>query len=221
MNKTTWRGVTLDQRTADMMDEVAALSGSIYVQPSQGSYSGGVSASAGTHDGGGAIDIMNLTPEEYDRLVPIMRRVGFGAWHRRPDQSNWPHHVHGIAVQPGGKYDQGVLSSGAHSQVIDYYDGLNGLAGRGRDDATRAYVGRTWETYQEEDMALSDKDIDRIANAVWSKKFGEGKDAKNAQWYLHVTHRIARRFLGPGGKEGEAPPAKETLLNKVWQAVKK
>ena len=187
--QTWWRGVLLDARTADMMDQVAALSGP-YIQPSQGSYAnGGVAASAGTHDGGGAIDLMNLTPAQYDDLVVVMRQVGFAAWHRTPAQSDWPHHVHGIAVQPNGEWDQGVLSDGAASQVVDYYQGRNGLASGAPDDATRAYVGTTWETYQEENMPLTQADLDNIADAVlnklkWKYK-GQSDEAESLR--EHVT----------------------------------
>lgn len=161
---TTWRGVTLDVRTAAMMDEVAALAGSVYVRPTQGSASGGVAASAGTHDGGGAIDIAGqdagMTQADRDVIESAGRQVGFAMWIRTPDQSDWPWHLHGIAVQPGGRGDQGVLSAGAHGQVKDYYDGRNGLASGAADDGPRHWVGVTWETYQpptpepeEDDMA--------------------------------------------------------------------
>lgn len=146
---TTWHGVTLDARSAAMMDEVARLCDGIIIDPTQGSYSGGVSASAGTHDGGGAIDIAaeNLPQSHRDKIVYEMRRVGWAAWHRTPDQSDWPHHIHGIAVQPGGKTDRGCLSSGAHEQVHDYHEGRNGLASGAPDDGPRDFVGLTWETY--------------------------------------------------------------------------
>lgn len=147
-----WRGVTLDDRSADMMDEVNRLTPDAPIDPTQGSYSGGVGASAGTHDGCGAIDIAaaNLAQWQRDQIVTEMRRVGWAAWHRTPAQSDWPHHIHGIAVQPGGKNDRGCLSSGAHDQVYDYYAGRNGLASNAPDDGPRQFVGVTWETYQEE-----------------------------------------------------------------------
>lgn len=143
-----WRGVRLDPRTRDMMEEVARNTGSIYVNPTQGSWSG-AAASAGTHTGCGAIDLMHPSWDvsHYNIVVREMRRVGFAAWHRTPQQSNWPRHVHGIAVQPGGKHDRGCLAGGAHSQVIDYYEGRNGLASRAPDDGPRTWVGRTWEDY--------------------------------------------------------------------------
>jgi hypothetical protein len=135
-----------------MMEEVARLSGDVYVRPTQGSYSGGVSASAGTHDGGGAIDLAGqdagMTQAHRDVIESAGRQVGLAMWIRTPDQSDWPWHLHGIAVQPGGKGDRGVLSSGAHGQVIDYFEGRNGLASGAADDGPRQWVGVTWETYQ-------------------------------------------------------------------------
>lgn len=148
-----WRGVPLDTRTAHMMDEVAIITGPVNVRPTQGSYSGGsVSASAGTHDGGGAIDIAGqdagMTPDDCYVIRDCGRQVGFAAWVRDPSQSDWPWHIHMEAVQPDGKWDQGVLSSGAHGQVVDYYEGRNGLASGGKDDGPRDWVGVTWESYQ-------------------------------------------------------------------------
>ena len=147
-----WRGVTLDERTAAMMDEVAALSGDVYVRPTQGSYAGGgVQASAGTHDGCGAIDIAGqdegMTQADREVIATAGRQVGFAMWIRSPDQSDWPWHIHGIAVQPDGQWDAGGLSDGGHGQVIDYYEGRNGLASGAPDDGPRDWVGVTWETY--------------------------------------------------------------------------
>lgn len=149
MARVTWRGVTVDDRTAKMLTELAKISGAIYINPTQGSYNSGVSASAGTHDGCGAVDLMHpsWSVKDYDTVVALARKVGFAAWHRTPQQSNWPRHCHLIAVQPGGKGDRGCLSSGAYSQVVDYYENRNGLASRARDDGPRTYVGQTWEKY--------------------------------------------------------------------------
>ena len=157
-----WRGVTLDERTAAMMDEVAALSGDVYVRPTQGSYAGGgVQASAGTHDGCGAIDIAGqdegMTQADREVIANAGRQVGFAMWIRNPDQSDWPWHIHGIAVQPGGQWDAGGLSSGGHGQVIDYYEGRNGLASGAPDDGPRDWVGVTWETYAPLEVAAPPK----------------------------------------------------------------
>jgi len=161
---TMWRGVSLDDRTAAMMDEVVRLCPNFHIDPSQGSWSG-AAASAGTHSGCGAIDITNLNAGQCDELVAAMRRVGFAAWHRTPEQSDWVRHVHGIAVQPGGKHDRGCLHSSAHDQVVDYYEGRNGLASGARDDGPRDHVGTTWESYEEDDMPTPAE----VAAAVWAQ----------------------------------------------------
>ncbi len=137
---TNWRGVTLDNRSAAMMDEVARLCPGVVLEAVQGSYSGGVEASAGTHGGGGAID---LETDDYDRVVYEMRRVGWAAWHRTPDQSDWAHHIHGIAGPAG----PGDLAPAAADQWADYLAGRNGLASGAPDDGPRDFVGVTWETY--------------------------------------------------------------------------
>jgi hypothetical protein len=97
---------------------------------SQGSYNaGGVSASAGTHDGGGAIDISasSLSEQDREKAVKALRQVGFAAWLRTPAQADWGYHIHAIAI--GDK----ELAPGAQSQVDDYFNGYNGLSGNGKD----------------------------------------------------------------------------------------
>lgn len=190
MTRVSWRGVTVDQRTAQMLDEVAQLSGSIYVRPTQGSYRGGrTAASAGTHDGCGAVDIITGTDADMSALVPIMRRVGFAAWHRTPAQSSWPHHVHAIAVQPGGKHDRGCLSRGAAAQVVDYFEGRNGLASRAADDGPRDHVGTTWETYKRSrrdgfDMA----DLDDLRRVVHDEIGGHHD--RVSERFGNIEHRL-------------------------------
>jgi hypothetical protein len=151
---TYWRGAYTDDRTAAMLDGLVSLLSPAVgakVRPTQGSYAGGgVQASAGTHDGCGAVDLAGqdagMTQTDREQIEAAGRRVGFALWIRTPDQSDWPWHLHGIAVQAGGKWDQGCLSSGAHGQVVDYYEGRNGLASGAPDDGPRTWVGTTWET---------------------------------------------------------------------------
>lgn len=139
-----WGGVTLDNRSAAMMDEVMRLC-HVEVRCFQGSYSGGVSASAGTHSGGGAIDLAPTDPGAYELLVFEMRRVGWAAWHRTPAQGFDPH-IHGIA----GPADPGDLAPAASDQWADYLAGRNGLASGAPDDGPRDFVGVTWETYKQQ-----------------------------------------------------------------------
>lgn len=149
MGNVNWRGVTLDSRSAAMMDEVVRLCPGINIDATQGSFSGSVSASAGTHSGCGAIDLAGegYSNAHRQEIVKQMRRVGWAAWLRTPAQSDWPYHIHGIAVQPGGKGDRGCLHASAHDQVVDYYENRNGLASNGKDDGPRDFVGTTWESY--------------------------------------------------------------------------
>jgi hypothetical protein len=149
---TYWRGVNLDDRTVAMMNEVVRLCPGLNIRPTQGSYAGGgVQASAGTHDGCGAIDLAGqdagMDTAMRNAIRDAQRQVGFASWVRTPAQSDWPYHIHAEAVQPGGKWDQGCLSSGAHGQIIDYYEGRNGLASGAADDGPRQWVGVVWETY--------------------------------------------------------------------------
>lgn len=143
---TTFSGRTVNQRTYDMLVEAEAMLGHSIVL-SQGSYNaGGVGASAGTHDGGGAVDVSvsDLTNAQRLETVEAMRTVGFAAWLRTPDQGPWPYHIHAIAV---GDTD---LSISARNQVADYYVGLNGLASHAADNTPASYqVPFTWwEQYQ-------------------------------------------------------------------------
>src|SRR5690606_20329079 len=84
--KTTFSGRTVNQRTYDML--VAAESMLAHnIVLIQGSYTaGGVGASAGTHDGGGAVDVSvsDLTNAQRLETVKAMRAVGFAAWLRTP-----------------------------------------------------------------------------------------------------------------------------------------
>lgn len=169
---TYWRGAYTDDRTAEMLDGLVALlppDVAAKVRPTQGSYSGGVAASGGTHDGCGAVDLAGqdsgMTQSDREAIRNGGRQVGFAMWIRDPSQSDWPWHLHGIAVQPGGKGDRGCLSSGAHGQVIDYYEGRNGLASGAADDGPRDWVGVTWETYEQSNPEDDMPTIDEFVNA--------------------------------------------------------
>jgi hypothetical protein len=109
----------------------------------QGSYNpGGVDASAGTHDGGGAADVSvsGMSATTRTNLLKALRKVGFAAWYRTPAQG-FEYHVHIMAISDPD------LSSGAQHQTGDYYLGMNGLAGRGADDGP-SVPKVTWEEYQ-------------------------------------------------------------------------
>ncbi|WP_030512181.1 peptidoglycan-binding domain-containing protein [Microbispora rosea] len=136
-------GVVVDTRTRNMLAEAKRLLGRDLVLL-QGSYNrGGDPTSAGTHDGGGVVDISVKGMNSAARIAAVraLRRVGFAAWLRNPDQDDWPWHIHAAAVNDTD------LSSQAQHQIGDYYLGLNGLAGRGPDDGPKVPI-RTWEEYR-------------------------------------------------------------------------
>ncbi|MDI6104291.1 peptidoglycan-binding protein [Actinoplanes sp. NEAU-A12] len=136
-------GFVVNARTQAMLAEAQRLLGSALVVE-QGSYNpGGDPTSAGTHDGGGVVDIAvaGLTAAKRTAAVRALRQVGFAAWLRSPSQGDWPWHIHAVAINDTD------LSVQAQHQSGDYYLGLNGLANRGPDDGPRIPI-KTWEQYQ-------------------------------------------------------------------------
>ncbi|MEU5566779.1 peptidoglycan-binding domain-containing protein [Micromonospora musae] len=137
------RGVQVNTRTRAMLFEAERLLG-WQLTITQGSYNSGVDASAGTHDGGGALDlsVSGLSSATRTEVLRRLRTVGFAAWLRTPAQGDWGYHIHAIAL---ADTDQ---STGARNQAGDYYLGRNGLANRGADDGPVVSPKRTWEEYQ-------------------------------------------------------------------------
>jgi peptidoglycan hydrolase-like protein with peptidoglycan-binding domain len=136
-------GVVVNTRTRSMLDEAKRLLGRDLVLE-QGSYNpGGDPTSAGTHDGGGVVDISvkGMSAATRTEVARTLRRVGFAAWVRSPEQGDWPWHIHAVAISDTD------LSSQAQHQAGDYYLGLDGLAGRGPDDGPKVPI-RTWEEYR-------------------------------------------------------------------------
>ena len=85
----------------------------------QGSYNrGGVSASAGTHDGGGVVDLLAW---DWQRKVRVLRSIGFAAWYRPPVRGLWGAHIHAVLI------DHGRLAPVAARQVTAYRAGRDGL----------------------------------------------------------------------------------------------
>lgn len=137
-----WRGKIFDLRTIEMLKEVERLSG-VRLRPVQGSYSGG-KFSAGTHTGGGAVDLSlaGLTRTQILRVVKAMRQVGFAAWWRTP-ADGFQHHIHGIAA--GAPDLPGVASR----QVTSARRGRNGLRSNKKDPQAFLKVPMTtWEKYK-------------------------------------------------------------------------
>ncbi|MFD1146700.1 peptidoglycan-binding domain-containing protein [Saccharothrix hoggarensis] len=143
-SRVTYHNALMNTRTKAMLVEAERLLGRT-LGITQGSYNpGGVPGSAGTHDGGGALDISvsGMTATTRTNVARVLRLVGFAAWVRTPAQGDWDYHIHAIAL---GDPD---LSTGARNQAGDYYLGFNGLANRAPDDGPAVSPKRTWEEYQ-------------------------------------------------------------------------
>jgi hypothetical protein len=123
-----WALIYAAKRAAGLAEESARVV--------QGSYHKG-SLSAGTHNGGGAFDlsVRGLSHKQILDLVNELRKRNVAAWYRSP-LYGWPEslggaHIHGIVMDEPG------LSYAAKRQVINYRDGLNGLASKRKDPHIR------------------------------------------------------------------------------------
>lgn len=130
-------GSILNHRTLAMLSRAQELyGGEIRLTGyaiTQGSYSAGVSASFGTHDGGGAVDLSVLREGTYtvlwddiDPLLDALRVSGFAAWLREFGElyTDSPIHIHAIAI---GDME---LSPAAQEQLTGpagYFRGYSGL----------------------------------------------------------------------------------------------
>lgn len=132
----------LNARTVAMLDQATAiyhaLGGLLDFEFRnalvQGSYNpGAVSASFGTHDGGGAVDLSVRAPvtrvvmtDEIPLMLRALRIAGFAAWLRDTDElyAGSPIHIHAIAI------GDAELSEAARAQIdgqFGYLRGYNGL----------------------------------------------------------------------------------------------
>lgn len=140
----SYGGKTTNTRTVAMLTEADAML-SWNLTLTQGSYHPGNPDSAGTHDGGGVVDISvaGLSTAQRWETVRALRTVGFAAWWRTP-ADGFADHIHATAVSDTD------LSTTAQPQVHDYYFGRNGLANHNADNTPEQYkVAFTWwEKYQ-------------------------------------------------------------------------
>lgn len=130
-------GWTINQRTLAMLTHAQELYGSKLELTgsviTQGSYSNAVSASFGTHAGGGAIDLSVMHEgtytvlwEDIEPLLRALRVAGFAAWLREYGElyTDSGIHIHAIAIG-----DQ-ELSPAAEEQLTGeagYFRGYSGL----------------------------------------------------------------------------------------------
>lgn len=131
---------TMNARTLWMLQRAEQLYGGTIPIAStgitQGSYNpGGVDASFGTHDGGGAVDITvrnipidwSINYDDIPEMIDALRLAGFAAWFRDAREDLVPH-IHAIAI---GDQD---LSYAAQLQLTGRYGYFRGYDGFPRDD---------------------------------------------------------------------------------------
>ena len=130
-------GMYINQRTFSMLEHAQSIYGGEIeltgYHLTQGSYTDLVSASFGTHIGGGAVDLSVIQYGTYqvlyadiEPLIQALRIAGFAAWLRDFDQlyPGSPIHIHAIAI---GDRD---LSGPARDQLtgeFGYFRGFNGI----------------------------------------------------------------------------------------------
>lgn len=172
-----FRGADVDLATYAFLEELASLSGSLYIDPidGYGSYRNNA-ASAGTDTGAGHVDLNGekWTDTECRSIETLARSLGALAYFRpriNPYTGNaygWQKHIH-ILVRgiPG-------LSDAALAQISGYVAGTDGLSPARKDTGNRSYVDMTWPKYlaqkDEIDMATADEllaAINALPKKVW------------------------------------------------------
>ena len=144
-----YRGKRMTPQVRDALLAAEQRAGFEFTIIQGGFNSGGVAASAGTHDGD-ALDlrVRDLSDDEIALMVEAMRWAGFAAWLRTTDQPRLgvraqgftSEHVHAV---PNG---WGLPSAGAQRQAEKYQAGRDGLRGNRADIGpghTRAYTTKT------------------------------------------------------------------------------
>jgi hypothetical protein len=142
----TWRGCRFDRYTVAAIQATEARLG-FQLRIFQGSYNvGRVTASAGTHDGGGAVDV--AATSDPARVVRALRAVGFAAWHRPELPGVWGEHIHAILI------GNTKAAPSALRQVTAYRNHRDGLASNAPDNTWHPDPIPTFIYPEEADMAL-------------------------------------------------------------------
>lgn len=160
----TYRGVTLDRFTIAAFHAAEKRLG--YANRIiQGSYHGGVSASGGTHDGGGAAD---LVWADIRRKTRAFRGPGCSAGYpREAIPGVWDRHFHLIVL------GDDKASPAAKAQMAEYRAGGDGLVGSTPDRRWRPRRIRNF-SYRRAGL-VSWKRLNAIAAAGGKPTTGEGQ----------------------------------------------
>ena len=144
--RATWRGVTVCAHMIPKLDAWARNVGDdikLTPLPGCGSYQTTTAASAGTHAGGGAIDIdlRGYTEEQRLRVETEGRKVLNLAYYRPAINGLWTWHAHALDASCP------ELARPAAAQFTLYSRGLNALANNGPDTGSRAFVIQTMAVF--------------------------------------------------------------------------
>lgn len=196
----------------------------------QGSYHKGVAASAGTHDGGGCVD---LAPWDWANKVRALRELGFAAWHRPAIKGVWSEHIHAVLI------GNTKLAPLAAQQVTAYRNHRDGLAGNGVDNTwhpnpivdaayktdappTPAPTPTPAETTKT--VTLSDSRITESSYLALSAKYpGElaytGNDENGLQFVIELaTGKTVGTFTGSGNNKLVDPESADCFNGALWLA---
>jgi hypothetical protein len=124
--KVTFRGRLMDRKTQAFLEAMEDRLG-YELTVIQGSYTNANPESAGTHGGGGVVD---LVAWDHVRKVRAARELGAFAWYRPTLPEHWGEHIH-LGIR-----NHGNLSGDAKDQQDDYDANppRNGLANHAQDD---------------------------------------------------------------------------------------
>ena len=225
-----FRGVSVDPKTGDALTELAAISGSIYVEPIPGfgSYRSN-SASGGTDTGGGHCDLNMEGRSDADarRLETLARSLGFVAYFRprvSPYSGNsygWQRHLHLI------RRDCADLSTKAKWQVGEYDAGRDGLAVPHKDTGSRAYVGMTWAKYVAAKKAAQEEDplagitVDQIVQALLNAPIKHPDPKRKDSYSLQSWVTAARIEAGNANARAAQLVARVGALEATVRTIQK
>lgn len=185
--RVSYNGAQMNVRTMRMLKNAEKLFGAAF-RVTQGSYSNSVGASAGTHSGGGVLDIAQTS----DKAVGALRASGFAAWARTRKEGFSPH-IHAVAV--GDK----TLSGAAKRQVDSFFAGKNGLANNGPDTYKGGMAGGSgkWggiaSAVLQELGQFSPTNLSNVLKAI-KKESGGNPNAVN-NWDINAKNGVASRGL--------------------------
>lgn len=219
--RVTYGGKTVNWRTRIMLEAAATLYGEPF-KLTQGSYNKGVSASAGTHDGGGVVDISTagMSTARREFAEQCLRRVGFFAWVREPPLFSY--HIHAVAI--GDR----EMSSSAKSQVAQGYADKDGLARRGHDSPLDPYpvwidqYGRHVSLDRPDEPAPEEDEMKLVTRVQWGGPVeAPGKAAEVRQGLAVHYNGPALDLVAKG--HGACAPAVKAMhnyhLSKSWSGI--